>query len=329
MQSVPSDLIGAEALSPLAGSPLVLVDALSAEAMRPGPGVRVAVDRTGILPQLDPTLFDALVTTRAAAPVPWVSVAPGLLEAKLRAIAETAQTCPIATASLAQVLRLGEALDFEAALEVESFAYSALLGGGEFARWLAATLREASSETATIPVRYERDGDRVTLTLASPGSRNAMCAQMRDALYEALANVLEDPTGPHVTLRAEGRCFSTGGDLAEFGSASDLAQAHVIRTQRSCARLLHRLGGRAQVQLHGACIGSGIEIPAAAARRSAGADLIVQLPELRMGLIPGAGGTVSVARAIGRHRLMWLALGAFRVGAAQALDWGLIHSIEP
>ena len=138
----------------------------------------------------------------------------------------------------------------------------------------------------------------------------------------------QDPL-PGLTLRAEGRCFSTGGDLAEFGSARDLAAAHVIRTRRSCAQLLHRLEGRAEVRLHGACIGSGIEVPAAAARRVAAPDLVVQLPELRMGLIPGAGGTVTLARAVGRHRLLWCALGAFRIGAAQALDWGLVHAIEP
>jgi enoyl-CoA hydratase/carnithine racemase len=126
-----------------------------------------------------------------------------------------------------------------------------------------------------------------------------------------------------------GRCFSTGGHLPEFGTAKDLAAAHVIRTQRSCTRVLHRLGARAEVYLQGACIGSGIEVPAAATRRVGTPDLIVQLPELAMGLIPGAGGTASLARAIGRHRLMWLALGGFRIGARQARDWGLVHAIEP
>ncbi|PZU17484.1 MAG: hypothetical protein DI591_03975 [Citromicrobium sp.] len=58
---------------------------------------------------------------------------------------------------------------------------------------------------------------------------------------------------------------------------------------RSAALLVHRMGDRARVRLHGACIGSGIEIPAAAARRIGSADLLVQLPELRMGLMPGAG----------------------------------------
>lgn len=83
------------------------------------------------------------------------------------------------------------------------------------------------------------------------------------------------------------------------------------------------------MRLHGGCIGSGIEIPAAAALRIGTADTFVQLPELQMGLIPGAGGTVGMARAIGRHRLCWLVLGGFRLNAAQARDWGVLHAIEP
>lgn len=321
----PSDLLGAEALSPLIGSPLVL---LAPGDPVPGGGVKVLVDRAGLLPTVDPADYDAMVTCRADAPAPWVSVPQVRLEAQLAAAREAAEQAPIATAVLARLLRLGETADFDTALELESLAYSTLLGGAEFACWLAKDERSGEGDQASAPVRYEREGDVVTLTLASPGNRNAMTAAMRDALYEALVNVLEDPSGPTILLRAEGKCFSTGGALEEFGSASDLAAAHIIRTQRACARVLHGLGERVQVRLHGACIGSGIEVTAAAAHRVAASDLIVQLPELRMGLIPGAGGTVTLSRAIGRHRLLWLALGAFRIGAAQALDWGLVHGIE-
>jgi enoyl-CoA hydratase/carnithine racemase len=327
MPSVISDLLSAEARSPLAGSPLVLVEAL--ERNLPVVAVLVGVDRAGLLPPFEPADFDALITTHPEAPSPWVSIAPSRLDAQLAAVRTMTARCPIATATLARVLRLGDALGFEAALEVESLAYSALLGGAEFARWLEQAPQETGGEEAPQPVRYEREGDVVTLTLSSPSTNNAMTATMRDALYEALVNVLEDPSEPRLVLRAEGKCFSTGGYLPEFGTAKDLAAAHVIRTQRSCARVLHRLGGRAEVQLRGACIGSGIEIPAAAARRVAAPDLIVQLPELAMGLLPGAGGTASLARAIGRHRMMWLALGAFRIGARQALNWGLVDVIEP
>jgi len=47
-----------------------------------------------------------------------------------------------------------------------------------------------------------------------------------------------------------------------------------------------------------------------------------------MGLIPGAGGTATFTRAIGRHRTMWMLLSAKRIGAAQALDWGLVDAIR-
>jgi enoyl-CoA hydratase/carnithine racemase len=326
MSGVPSDLLGEEAFSPITGSPLVL---LTLGEPIPAGAVTVLVDRAGLHPVVDLAAYDVLVTTRAGALPPWVSVPAKRLGAQLAAVQRTAMHSPVATALLARILRHGEGLAFDTALELESLAYSVLLGGDEFARWLAALAVPDAGGQANDPVRYARAGDMVTLTLSSPGNRNAMTAPMRDALYEALVNVLEDPSLPEVMLRAEGKCFSTGGSLAEFGTARDLAQAHVIRTQRSAARVLHRLGHRATVQLHGACIGSGIEIPAAAARRVAAPDLVVQLPELAMGLIPGAGGTVTLARAIGRQRLLWLALGAFRIGARQALDWGLIHAIEP
>jgi hypothetical protein len=318
------DTLDAEAFSPLGDRSLVMLDAndLPEELQ---PAVLIAVDRAGALPQLDNARFDALVTTRGNAPAPWVSVAPGRIEGQLDQIRSVVGSAPIATAVLAKVLRISEQLPFKDALEVESLAYSTLLGGAEFGRWLSGQSPGAASTEGK--VRYDRDDDVVTLTLASPGTDNAITAAMRDALYEALANVLDDPSAPSLVLKGEGRCFSTGGHLAEFGTATDLAQAHAIRTLRSSTRLLHRLGERAEVHLHGACIGSGIEVSAAAARRIGTPDTFVQLPELRMGLIPGAGGTVSLARAIGRQRLMWLVLGAFRLGAEQALEWGLLHEI--
>lgn len=329
MPSVLSDQLGAEAWSPIDGQPLLLLDAANLPDDLPGEAILVVVDRSAAPPDLDPRRFDALVTTCQTAPRPWVRVSPDRLDAQLDAIRASVASAPIAATMLARVLRIGERLSFDDALAIESLAYSVLLGGGEFARWRERQSRDAGRIAVDSVVRYEREGNIVTVTLASPGNHNAMTAGMRDALYEALANVLDDPSEPKLVLQGEGRCFSTGGHLPEFGSARDLAQAHVIRSLRNCARLLHRLGERAEVRLHGACIGSGIEIPAAAARRIGACDTFVQLPELRMGLIPGAGGTVTLARAIGRQRLFWLALGGFRLGAEQARDWGLLQTIGP
>ena len=322
------DLIAAEAQSPLGGEPLQLIELADGVVTVPDAPLCIGIDRVGALPACDPADFTALVTTRPAAPAPWVSVEPARLDGQIDQVRAAIARAPIAACLLARVLRIGATLPFADALELESLAYSTLLGGNEFAAWRARwSADETDGVEAAVPVRYEREGDLVTLVLASPASRNAMTAAMRDALWEGLVNVLEDPSLPRLVLRGEGRCFSTGGRLPEFGTARDLAAAHVIRTQRSPAALLHRLGHRAEVRLHGACIGSGIEVPTAAARRIAAPNLVVQLPELRMGLIPGAGGTVTLARAIGRHRLAWLVLGGFRLGAQGALDWGLVQAI--
>ena len=71
-------------------------------------------------------------------------------------------------------------------------------------------------------------------------------------------------------------------------------------------------------------MGAGIELPAFARRVVAAEDAFFQLPELSLGLIPGAGGTVSIPRRIGRQRTARLALSGERLDAATALEWGLV-----
>jgi enoyl-CoA hydratase/carnithine racemase len=90
---------------------------------------------------------------------------------------------------------------------------------------------------------------------------------------------------------------------------------------------VHRLRDRVRADLHGACIGAGIELPAFAGRLSARPDTLIRLPEIVMGLIPGAGGTVSITRRVGRWRTAYLALSGLPIDAPTALDWGLVDEI--
>jgi hypothetical protein len=290
--------------------------------------VVAGVDEAGALPAVSLADFDLLLTVAPHPPAPWVGIRGGQCEAAVSMLAQKVRDFPLAATILCQTLDLSEKLPFAEALLVESFAYSTLLGGGEFSAWLSTRPRsEAPNPEPAELVQTVREADTVTLTLNNPAGRNAMTAAMRDALYAALANALDDPGAPRVVLKAAGKCFSTGGDLAEFGSARDLAVAHAARTLHANARMCHALGDRLEVILHGACIGSGLEVPTAAARRLARAGAYFQLPELRMGLIPGAGGTVSVARAIGRHRAAWMVLSGARINVTTALEWGLIHQV--
>ena len=92
---------------------------------------------------------------------------------------------------------------------------------------------------------------------------------------------------------------------------------------------MHELADRVTVELHGACFGSGIELPAFAGRVVAAPDTAIALPEIALGLIPGAGGTVSLPRRIGRRRTLLLALTGRTIDARTALEWGLVDELAP
>jgi enoyl-CoA hydratase/carnithine racemase len=212
-----------------------------------------------------------------------------------------------------------------AAVAAESSVYSALQGGSVFRRWLAAR-GEPRDPGPGERVRVCRDGDELRITLYRPGRRNAVDAAMRDALRDALEIAPWDPA-LRVTLDGAGPGYCAGGDLDEFGSAPDPATAHLLRVATSVGLVVHELRDRVTVRVHGDCIGAGIEVPAFAGRVVAAPGSRFRLPEVAMGLVPGAGGTVSLPRRIGRSRTAWLALTGEPVDAGTALDWGLVDAI--
>lgn len=244
----------------------------------------------------------------------------------------TVDRTPLAATTLVLLLRSIEALplDTDAGIEhglsLESAAYSVLQGGPEFAAW-----RERTPQVDVVDdgptVRVERSRDRLTVSLSRPARHNAITARLRDELTDALWLAVADPSIQRVDVRGDGPSFCSGGDLDEFGSSPDPATAHRTRLTRSPARLLHRLRERTVIYTHGATLGGGIELAAFADRVIARPDAVYGLPELALGLLPGAGGTVSLTRRVGRRRTALLALRGHRIDAPTALDWGLIDEI--
>jgi enoyl-CoA hydratase/carnithine racemase len=214
-----------------------------------------------------------------------------------------------------------------AALAAEAAAYSVLLGGPEFARWLAGRGAPRRRTPPAEPVLVAREHDRLVITLHDPERRNAFSARMREALLDALAVAEADDAIKSVELHGSGPAFCAGGDLDEFGSAEDLCAAYLVRLARAPWRAIDRVAPKVTVYAHGACVGAGTEITAYAGRVAAEADAYFTLPEVRMGLVPGAGGTVSVPRRIGRWRAAWLMLTGARLPAPVALRWGLVDDI--
>jgi enoyl-CoA hydratase/carnithine racemase len=233
-----------------------------------------------------------------------------------------------AAISLAMLLRDGDHRSVSEGLLAESVTYSMLQTGSDHRRWLEG--RPAREPRAADPddevVRLQRSGDHLRITLNRPHTRNAFNAAMRDALLEALAVVAADRSLT-ATIDAVGRAFCSGGDLREFGTAEDSSAAHLLRVRRNVGGALDDVADRVTVEVHGTCVGAGVELPSFAHCVVAAPDATFCLPELGMGLIPGAGGTVSIPRRIGRQRTLAMALGGDSIDAEVALDWGLIDEV--
>ena len=249
-------------------------------------------------------------------------------DSRLEVALATISRNPVASASLAVLLRAGSHLPVEHALAAESAVYSTLQSGAEFAVWRAINTRKAAGPDSGPPVIGEREDDTLRIVLDRPTRHNAFSRSMRDALSEMLSLAIADDTIARVVLSGNGPSFCSGGDLGEFGTFVDPATAHTTRLARSPARLMHRLADRSHVLLHGACMGAGIELAAFAAKVTAHPDATIALPEIDLGLIPGAGGTVSIPRRIGRQRCALLAFGG-PITATTAAAWGLVDSVSP
>ncbi len=244
-------------------------------------------------------------------------------------LAENIRRNPVAASVLVQTLRLTEQLPVLDALDAESLAYATLQGGAEFRRWLDKNRADSPAvpTDAGPAVLIERTDEVLSLVLNRASNRNAINLEMRDALVEALQLVLADDSIQRVKLSGRGKCFSVGGDLTEFGTLPDPASAHFIRALTMPGRFLAQCAGRAEAHVHGACIGSGVELPAFCRRVTAAKDTFFHLPELQFGLLPGGGGCVGIPRRIGRQRTAGWVLSGRRINARTALAWGLVDEI--
>ncbi|HRE01594.1 MAG TPA: enoyl-CoA hydratase/isomerase family protein [Ilumatobacteraceae bacterium] len=298
---------------------------------RPDPSTTQQLDSLGSLPLV---VVGVAHETGAGLAVADVVVGPD--DPALAAIITTIETNPIAATSLAVLLRMTTALDtssgdaVDVALAAESATYSTLQAGAEFATWRAGRSGSAPAPDPADAVVIERssaDDRQLTIWLNRPHRHNAFSRSMRDALCDALALAVVDDQITSIELRGNGPSFCSGGDLGEFGGFDDPASAHHTRLTRSPARLMHRIGDRCTAYLHGFCIGAGIELPAFCHRIVATPDARIGLPEVSLGLVPGAGGTVSLPRRIGRQRTAYLALSGVQLTAPEALAWGLVDAI--
>ena len=174
-------------------------------------------------------------------------------------------------------------------------------------------------------VRFDReqDGRVAVLTLSRPEKLNAITWEMRGRIQERFTEIDADRDIQVVVIRGEGEQFSPGGDIPGF---MEVAPTDFID-------LGHNLTAPARspkpviVGIDGFCFGAGLELSMSCDIRVATKRSQFGQPEIRLGMIPGSGGSQRLSRYIGRSRAKYYIMTGERFSAEQAHEWGLVASL--
>ncbi|MDP4024724.1 3-hydroxyacyl-CoA dehydrogenase NAD-binding domain-containing protein [Methylobacterium sp. NEAU 140] len=169
-------------------------------------------------------------------------------------------------------------------------------------------------------VRNEVDGGVAVLTLSNPPV-NALGADLRAALDRALAEAIADATVRAIVIAAEGKVFVAGADISEFGK---------VRRRPLLPEVLARIDASPKpvvAAIGGAALGGGLELALACHARIAGRHAKLGLPEIKIGIIPGAGGTQRLPRLIGPETAFAMMLSGEPVGADRGAELGIVDAV--
>ena len=177
-------------------------------------------------------------------------------------------------------------------------------------------------------ITYEKKDDVGYVTLNRPQALNVYNIQMRDELYQVLGAIQDDPEVRAVIFRGAGdRAFCAGADLSEFLTAPSPFIARQVRWERDIWGLFLSIAKPLIAALHGYVLGSGIEIALCCDIRLASEDAQFGLPEVGLGIIPAAGGTQTLPRAIGRAEASEMLLTSRWITAEEAHRLKLVNQV--
>ena len=177
---------------------------------------------------------------------------------------------------------------------------------------------------------YEKQDGIAYITLNRPKALNAYNIRMRDELYEALGAIKDDPDVRVVILKGAGeKAFCAGADLTEFLTAPSPVFARQARFERDIWGRFLSIEQPVIAALHGYVLGSGIEMALCCDIRLASDDAQFGLPEPGLGIIPAAGGSLTLPRVIGRAAALDMLLSGRWLTAPEALKLKLVNRILP
>lgn len=187
-------------------------------------------------------------------------------------------------------------------------------------------LPESDAELLLTP---DPDGIAV-ITLNRPARRNALNRAVLLCLNEALHMAAQDPTVRGVIVTgAGGQAFAAGADIDELASLSPHEAQALSQLGQGVLRRVETLGKPTIAAVNGYALGGGLELAMACTLRFAAETAQFGMPEARLGLMPGFGGSQRLPRLVGRGRALDLLLSGERIDAAEAHRIGLADRVLP
>lgn len=169
-------------------------------------------------------------------------------------------------------------------------------------------------------VKLERHDEVGIVTVNSPPV-NALSAAVRSGILECIKAAVADPAIKGVVLTCAGRTFIAGADITEFGKPPKPPALNDVLAE------IENSPKPVVAAIHGTALGGGLEVALACHFRVAVKEAKLGLPEVKLGLLPGAGGTQRLPRAVGPELAVKMIVGGDPIGAAEALKNGLIEEI--
>ena len=169
-------------------------------------------------------------------------------------------------------------------------------------------------------VKFERHDIVGVVTVNSPPV-NALSAAVRRGILECIKTAIADPAVQGIVLTCAGRTFIAGADITEFGKPPQPPGLNEVLAE------MENSPKPIVAAIHGTALGGGLEVALACHFRVATKEARLGLPEVKLGLLPGAGGTQRLPRAVGPELAVKMIVGGDPIGAAEALKSGLIEEI--
>jgi enoyl-CoA hydratase len=174
-------------------------------------------------------------------------------------------------------------------------------------------------------VRVEREEPIAVVLLDRPQQLNALSDELMDELVSALHELDDDPAIRCLVLGGSERAFAAGADIGELATASAIDLYYQRRVDRWDA--IRSLRTPLVAAVSGYCLGGGCELAMACDLIVASESAVFGQPETGVGIIPGAGGTQRLTRAVGKSLAMDVVLSGRRLNAREALETGLVARV--